>query len=32
MKIVLKEPINWTTEKLTEFKKINKFCNDTSVS
>ena len=29
MKIVLKEPINGKTEKLTELKKINKFCNDT---
>ena len=25
MKIVLKEPINGKTEKLTEFKKINKY-------
>ena len=29
MKIVLKEPINGKTEKLTELKKKKKFCNDT---
>ena len=34
MKIVLKEPINGKTEKLTEFKKKKKKknCNDTQVS